>query len=408
MHQVYALHFVGDKCLMCFSKHLAKFAMLIQLALLLLCYGVGNVHCVHENSKDLQSLLDFKQGVTTDPNRALSSWNTSVHYCRWSGVMCTPTRPWRVSALNLTGKSLAGEITSSLINLTLLSQLDLSSNSFYGQLPPLGGLQLLQTIYLNNNSLDGTIPDALTNCSNLVNLDLHSNKLSGVIPPKIGLLSNLDFLDLSSNNLTGVIPPTFPNLTRLSFCRLRSNQLEGSIPDGLWQMSNMGLLLLGNNTLSGEIPRTINMSRLQVLALDFNRLGKTLPSNFGDVVPRLTKLALDANMFEGHIPASLGNASSLQLIDLSVNHFTGQIPASLGKLSSLNFLNLESNQLETWDSQSWEFLHALSNCRDLHRLSLYDNRLQGVIPDSIGNLSVSLERLLLGRNYLSGILPKPQ
>ncbi|RCV09303.1 hypothetical protein SETIT_2G016400v2 [Setaria italica] len=302
--------------------------MLIQLALLLLCYGVGNVHCVHGNSKELQSLLDFKQGVTTDPNRALSSWNTSVHYCRWSGVICTPTQPWQVSGLNLTGKSLVGEITSSLVNLTLLSQLDLSSNSFSGQLPPLGGLQLLHTIYLNDNSLDGTIPDALTNCSNLVNLDLHNNKLSGVIPPKIGLLSNLDYLDLSRNNLTGVIPPTFPNLTHVSFCKLKSNQLEGSIPDGLWQMSNMGQLSLGNNTLSGEIPQTINMSRLQILGLELNRLGKTLPSNFGNAVPSLIRLILDGNMFEGHIPVSLGNASSLELIDLSGNHFTGQIPAS--------------------------------------------------------------------------------
>jgi hypothetical protein len=47
----------------------------------------------------------------------------------------------------------------------------------------------------------------------------------------------------------------------------------------------------------------------------------------------------------------------------------------------------------------------LSNCRNLDRLSLYDNRLQGAIPDSVGNLSVSLEYLILGKNYLSGVVP---
>lgn len=205
--------------------------MLLLLALLLLCYGVGNVHCVHENSTDLRALLDFQRRITSDPNRALSSWNTSVHYCRWSGVMCTRTRPCRVSVLNLTGQSLAGEITPSLSNLTLLTALDLSVNRFSGKLPPLDGLQLLKNLYLNGNSLEGTIPVALTNCSNLVNLDIHVNQLSGVIPPEIGLLSNLGGLDLLYNNLTGMIPLTFANLTLLSFCNLRANQLEGSIPD---------------------------------------------------------------------------------------------------------------------------------------------------------------------------------
>lgn len=54
----------------------AKLAVFVQLVLLLLCYGVGNdlVHCstVHENSVDLQSLLDFKKGITEDPGGVLS------------------------------------------------------------------------------------------------------------------------------------------------------------------------------------------------------------------------------------------------------------------------------------------------------------------------------------------------
>ena len=51
-------------------KQPAKLAMpmLILLPLLLLCYGVGNVHCskVRESSTDLLALLDFKhkQGIT--------------------------------------------------------------------------------------------------------------------------------------------------------------------------------------------------------------------------------------------------------------------------------------------------------------------------------------------------------
>uniref|UniRef100_A0A0E0HQL5 Uncharacterized protein n=1 Tax=Oryza nivara TaxID=4536 RepID=A0A0E0HQL5_ORYNI len=46
-----------------------------------MCYGVGNdfVHCstAHENSVDLQSLIDFKKGITEGPGAVLLSWKTS-------------------------------------------------------------------------------------------------------------------------------------------------------------------------------------------------------------------------------------------------------------------------------------------------------------------------------------------
>jgi len=398
-------------CLMCFSKQLAKFAMLILPVLLLLCYGVGNVHYVHENTTDLHSLLDFKQGITSDPNGALSSWNASIHYCRWMYVVCTQTRPWRVSVLNLTSQSLTGNITSSLANLTFLSVLDLSYNSLFGQLPFLD-LQELDTLYLYGNSLEGSIPDALTNCSKLRILDLDSNQLSGPIPPKVGSLTNLEYLDLSYNSISGIIPPTLPNLPRLSYCNLQANKLKGSIPVGIWQLSNMGTLSLGNNSLSGEIPQAINMSALEILGLEFNKLGKALPSDFGDAFPSLQNLYLDNNIFKGQIPWSLGNASLLGLIDLSVNSFTSQVPASLGKLTNLNSLNLETNKLEAGDRQSWGFLDALTNCRSLTNLSLYDNRLGGDIPESVGSLSTMLQSLStmlqslsLGANKLTGTVP---
>ena len=58
-----------------------------------LYYGLGKVHCstVHENSEDFHSLLDFKNGITNDPNEALSNWTSNIHFCRWNGVNCTLT-----------------------------------------------------------------------------------------------------------------------------------------------------------------------------------------------------------------------------------------------------------------------------------------------------------------------------
>jgi len=356
---------VAVKCTMCHSKRLATVAMpmLILLPLLLLCYGVGNVcSTVHENSRDLQALLDFKQGVS-DPSGALSNWTRNTHFCRWTGITCTLTRrPLRVLSLTLRGKNLAGKISSSLGNLTFLGYLDLSSNNFVSPLP-----------------------DALTNCPNLYYLDLSSNLLSGSIPPQLGLLSNLKYLSL------------------------HSNKFEASIPGELGQLVNLQSLLLNENSLSGEIPHAIfnNLSSLQYLYLHSNSLGKALPSNIGELLPHLIELALENNTFEGPIPASLGNSAlGLQVIDLSWNNFTGKIPTSFGNLSSLTFLSLQKNNLVARDDQDWEFLNTLRNCKSLKTLSLSFNKLQGSIPLSIGNLSTSLQHLLLGGNSLSGQVPQ--
>ena len=110
-------------------------------------------------------------------------------------------------------------------------------------------------------------------------------------------------------------------------------------------------------------------------------------------------------MLEGHIPASLSNASMLEAIYLVNNSFTGQIPTTFGKLSRLSVLSLQINRLEANDSEGWEFLQGLGQCRNLTKLGLAGNQLQGVIPHSIGNLSQSLQYLIFGGNKLSGIVP---
>jgi hypothetical protein len=91
-------------------KQPAELAMLLLLSLLLLCNGVGKVHgkTIHENSVDLHALLDFKQGITGDPQGALNNWSTTTHFCRWNGVKCTTTRPLRVAQLILFNLGLAG------------------------------------------------------------------------------------------------------------------------------------------------------------------------------------------------------------------------------------------------------------------------------------------------------------
>ncbi|VAI58482.1 unnamed protein product [Triticum turgidum subsp. durum] len=358
---------------------------LVLTSLLLLFYGAGNADCfvAHNNSTERRSLLDFKEAITKDPTGVLSSWNDSIQYCMWPGVTCSLKHPGRVTVLNLESLKLAGQISPSLGNLTLLRQL-----------------------LLGTNLLQGSIPETLPNCSKLVVLNLAFNMLVGSIPRNIGFLTNLQMMDLSNNKLTGNIPSTFSNITQLQQISLANNQLEGSIPEEFGKLSNVLEVRLGANALSGRVPTALfNLSYLQVLDLSINMLSGRLPSEItGDMMFNLQYLLLGINKFEGDIPGSLGNASQLTRVDFSLNSFTGQIPSSLGKLNYLEYLNLDHNKLEARDSQSWEFLSALSTC-PLTTLSLNGNQLHGVLPNSLGNLSITLQQLNLGANNLSGAVP---
>ncbi|XP_066332049.1 LRR receptor-like serine/threonine-protein kinase EFR [Miscanthus floridulus] len=245
---------------MCCAEQPVKSNMLVALALfLLLCYGAGNIRCstVPGNSSDMLALLDFKQAIANDPGLILSNWNTSTPYCHWAGVSCrSRTHIDRVTALELAGQSLTGTLSPSLGNLTFLGTLNLSVNHFSGHLPDLSHLHRLELLDLNSNSVQGIIPDTLTNCSNLRELVLYHNFLEGEIPLKIGLLSKLSRLRLGYNSLTGLIPPTLNN-TQLRKIFLPNNQFTGSIPNELVALSNLSILSLGGNMLSGQFPTVL-------------------------------------------------------------------------------------------------------------------------------------------------------
>jgi Leucine-rich repeat (LRR) protein len=381
---------------------------------------------------DELALLAFKSMLSSSSNGLLASWNSSNHYCSWPGVVCSRREPERVVSLLMGSFNLSGHISPFLGNLSFVKKLDLHGNQFVGQIPPeLGQLRRLQMLNLSTNTLHGSIPAAMGGCTNLTTLDLSNNLLQGEIPNEVGTLTNLvnlrlqkndlsgqiplsltdslsiEYLYLRNNRLSGEIPVALGNLTSLRHLDLANNMLSGLIPSSLGLLSSLSALNLAHNNLTGLIPTSLwNISSLTVFGVQQNMLSGAIPSTAFSTLPNLQKIAIDDNKFHGYIPTSLANASDLSFFQFSYNLLSGTVPMGIGSLRKLNWLQISNNLLEAKQPEDWKFVSTLKNCSQLQLLDLGTNKFEGLLPDSLSNLSNSLTFLSVSVNEVSGSIPR--
>ncbi|PIA59349.1 hypothetical protein AQUCO_00400320v1, partial [Aquilegia coerulea] len=355
----------------------------------------------YTNETDRVALLAFKSKITEDPLQVMSSWNNSLNFCEWKGVVCDSQNA-RVENLDLQSKRLVGSISPYLGNLTSLKFIYLQNNMFQGEIPQeVGHLLQLQHFNMTNNFLVGEIPSKLFHCSDLGSISLNFNDLTGKIPPQLGSLSKLIDLSLFSNSLTGGIPPSLGNLSNLRTLSLGSNSLEGRIPDSLSRLKIITYFGLGDNKLSGVVPQWLyNLSSLTDIVIPANNFSGSLPFDISFSLPNLHILAIASNKFTGHIPASLSNS-----LDISDNNFAGPFPINFGGLDHLWFLNLGGNHLGHGKYNDFDFFTSLTNCSNLQRLGLDENNFGGMLPNSVTNLSTQMKLLAIGGNQIVGSIP---
>jgi tetratricopeptide (TPR) repeat protein len=89
---------------------------------------------------------------------------------------------------------------------------------------------------------------------NLRQLDLSSNRFFGAIPPEIARSRSLSELSLASNQLSGPLPRHLGVTSGLSLLDLSKNQLSGTFQHNATHFYNLGELYLYGNQLSGDIP----------------------------------------------------------------------------------------------------------------------------------------------------------
>lgn len=292
--------------------------------------------------------------MAADSDRYLSSWSNSTSPCNWEFVTCNP----------------AGEVTG----------LGISSVSLNGTLAGLdfSAFTHLETLALvQNDGLQGAIPEAIGNLTSLVSLAIQHNRgLTGPIPRRIGQLKRLASLRLQSLGLAGAIPGEIGNLTGLKELYLDDNRLAGSIPPALGKLQKLASLYLSSNSLAGTIPEEIgNMTELRVMDLSDNGLEGELGLGSHCCLAQLRKLSAllvaDNQLLGGDITPCLRNKSSLIEANVAGNSFS-QISAQAicaggGGGSSLQHFLASGNRL--WNLRDLDF----QNCTSLRYIDLAAN-----------------------------------
>lgn len=204
---------------------------------------------------ECQALVTFYQATDGPTWIENGNWLATESPCSWYGLTCVDGH---VESLAIFFNDLQGQLPAALADLSQLRWLDLHNNNIGGPIPAeLGRLANLEVLELSWNQLTGPIPAELADLPQLQRLSLTDNSLSGLIPAELGQLANLRYLELSGNQLGGPIPETLADLVALEALRLSDNQLKGTIPFGLDQLPALGEVDLSFNQLTGSAPSAL-------------------------------------------------------------------------------------------------------------------------------------------------------
>ncbi|KAK7373866.1 hypothetical protein VNO80_07286 [Phaseolus coccineus] len=202
------------------------------------------------------------------------------------------------------------------------------------------------------------------------------------------------------------------------FCSFRASPFSGASSVGLFPPSSLTdikpiyspstcvpssprnlerLILDGSSTLENEFFQSIgDLSSLKVLSLSKCDINGTLPAADWFKLKKLEELNLIYNKFEGSLPSSFVNMTSLRILELSYNHFIGDFASNLASLTSLEYFGFKGNQFEL---PSRPLLKT-------RRIDVSDNIITGqIFGNNISSVFPNLQFLNLSMNGIRGSIP---
>ncbi len=180
--------------------------------------GMSLIYIVEQQNYDIQkqlernALIDLYNATNGDNWTRKGNWCSELPLNKWDGVV--------------TDKKTG-----------LVTQLYLNDNNLQGELPEsIGNLHDLEVLFLYRNFLEGEIPESVCNLLKLKRLVLYENKFTGRIPENIGNLQELSEFTLQNNQLEGNIPASIARLAKLDEMDLSDNNLSGNIAAWLMEL----------------------------------------------------------------------------------------------------------------------------------------------------------------------------
>lgn len=362
-----------------------------------------NVFSLQSNESD----LNWLPGLSSLEYLNLGGWDLGKAAENW---LQTVNKLPSLLELHLSGCALSN-LPQSLpyINFTSLLALDLSNNGFGAKLPNwLFDLRRLTHLDLHSNYFQA-LPETIANLDSLQKLDLSQNNIGGQLPRNLGKLCSLRSLVLSTNNFVGEITDfmnSFSNCSNISLetLDLGYNGFTGYLPDSLGYFQSLKYLQLWKNSFQGSIPESIgNLSSIEELNLSYNQMSGDFPRSLGQL-KTLRAVDMSENEWEGVITEDhLVNLSSLEEVKIFKNSpnisLFFDISSNWVPPFQLTYIEIRSCKLGP------KFPPWLKNQSHLTDVILNNARISDAIPNWFWQLNLSLNKLDVAYNQISGRVP---
>lgn len=178
----------------------------------LTCDTVSRQITVTQEGVDIEreALIEFYESTGGDDWVNNTNWCSEKPVSEWFGVEVTSEGS--VKGINMYYNNLSGTLPDIFDKLINFQHIALSGNNLTGELPQSLYLRDIESVYIAQNQLGGSLSE------------------------KIGNWKKLTSFDVSQNNFTGTIPSALGNLSELTYCNLMLNRFSGELSPGIIEM----------------------------------------------------------------------------------------------------------------------------------------------------------------------------
>ncbi len=370
---------------------------------------------------------------------ATETWADDRDECEVFYIECDPSTG-DIKEIDLERAQLGSQqsevIPNSIGEFTALIKLDLADNQWTGMSTNIQHLDSLITLDLHLNmisqpaetifaALSQVGPDGSATTS-LRNVNLNNNRIHGALPAFGARLGPLEKLDLGHNELSGALPDdTFSHLTSMKEFSLSQNRdITGNVHEDFALMSSLEKLDIEDTGFTGELFEFTNFALLQELHASGCSFTGALPASIGNAIS-LQVLDLEHSDLSGPLDPGIINCGSLRTLNLAHNAFDGPLPtqcvetagsvpadaalcAAVELGTDTSRAQCEAVQRTDGGGAACTFQSLLSNTGSMQQLDLSYNSFEGSIADLLDMLPASyptLTQFNLEENRFDGAIP---